>query len=66
MSRIRFYLCALLAAGPLVCFVSNEVHAQQTDTSAPVIVQTGRAGTANQDAAGIDDRAIAARVSKRY
>ena len=44
MSRIRFYLCALLAAGPLVCFVSNEVHAQQTDTSAPVIVQPGAPG----------------------
>jgi uncharacterized protein (DUF305 family) len=44
MSRIRLYLCALLAAGPLVCFVSNEAHAQQTDTGAPVIVQPGAPG----------------------
>lgn len=44
MSRIRFYLCALLAAAPLVCFVSHEVHAQQTDAGAPVIVQPGAPG----------------------
>ena len=44
MSGTRFYLCALLAAGPLLCFVSHEVYAQQTDTSAPVIVQPGAPG----------------------
>ena len=44
MSGTRIYLCALLAAGVLVCFVSNEVHAQQTETSAPVIVQPGAPG----------------------
>ena len=43
MSGIRFYFCALLA-GAVVCFYSHQVHAQATDTSAPVIVQPGAPG----------------------
>jgi uncharacterized protein (DUF305 family) len=44
MSGIRFYFCALLTAGTVVCFYSHEVHAQQAGTSAPVIVQPGAPG----------------------
>src|SRR5262245_19157721 len=44
MSGIRFYFCALLAAGTVVFFHSHQVHAQQADTSAPVIVQPGAPG----------------------
>ncbi len=44
MCGIRFHFCALLAAGSLVCVVSHQVDAQQTDTNAPVIVQPGAPG----------------------
>src|SRR5215813_788272 len=44
MSRHRFYLCALLAAGSLLGVLSRRVVAQQSDTSAPVIVQPGAPG----------------------
>src|ERR1041384_5370068 len=44
MCGIRFYFCALLAAGTVVCFHSSQVRAQQTNTSTPVIVQPGAPG----------------------
>ena len=44
MCGIRFYFCALLAAGTVVCFHSSQARAQQTNTSTPVIVQPGAPG----------------------
>ena len=44
MSGTRFHLCALLAAGAWVFFVSHQVLAQQADSNAPVVVQPGAPG----------------------
>ena len=44
MSGIRFYFCALVAAGIIMFSQAHRLYAQQAETSAPVIVQPGAPG----------------------